>query len=319
MRTRSLVSLVLACLSLASVGCDVDGAALDEDIRLRPGWCTQCGGIYSNAAIVNGAALSDINLEGVSTGGIKLRPGNSVYGEFVLDIDPVNDRFVGVVTGADELAITGAQFVGAKIVLEMPGGTVIDLEITHYDEDVQSWSKGGARVTAYRAQYLGPQGVPTPLCPTTDIDNQWFTLIGGEIYGPQGITAAPRSLTIACVGEAAAKMKLLDFHPAGTRGATVAQRQATLRMITADYCGTGQSFTATGTPVAWRDADGRVTPPFGEDVMEALWDEHGAICLDTPRVVARGDVDAVCSLPTCEGMALTDGATWRTMTPAHDE
>ena len=97
-----------------------------------------------------------------------------------------------------------------------------------------TWSPQGARVTAYRAQYLGPQGQITALCPTTDPNNQWFTLIGGETYG-QGVTSAPRSVTIACVGEAAAKLKLLDFHPAGVRGASVAERQATLRMITADW------------------------------------------------------------------------------------
>jgi hypothetical protein len=67
-------------------------------------------------------------------------------------------------------------------------------------------------------------------------------------------------VTIACVGEAAAKMKLMDFHPHGNRQASVAERQATLRMITADYCGTGHSFTVNGTQVAWRDAAGQIEP-----------------------------------------------------------
>lgn len=319
MRTRPVSrALVLASLSALSFGCDVEEASGEVTFRPGSGWCSQCGLIYNNAAIVNGASLADIHLDYASTSGVKLRPGNSPQNQpFRLDYDWDNDRFVGIMLdGSDEQVLEGRGFVGAKIVLEMPGAVTIDLEITDYDDDIRSWSATGERITAYRAQYLGPNGI-APLCPSVDPNNQWFTLIGGEIYG-QGVQAAPRSITIACVGEAAAKMKLMDFHPAGSRGASVAERQATLRMITADYCGTGQSFTQTGTPVAWRDWQGLIKPPYGEDVMEALWTESGASCLSTPRFVAREDVEAVCSIPVCEDESIVDGAIWRTMLPASD-
>lgn len=302
---------------VVGLGCEV----AEEDrgaVRLRPGsgWCSQCGIVYSNAATVNGADLSDIHLDVANLAGVKLRPGSSADGSpFRLEIEPGTDRFLGVGLGdAADSVITGAQFVGAKIVLEMPGATVIDLEISDYAEGVPSWSSDGAPVTAYRAQYLGPKGIQ-PLCPATDPDNQWFTLIPGETYAGGVVAAAPRSVTIACVGEAAAKMKLMDFHPGGARGASPAERQATLRMITADYCGTGTSFTQTGTPVAWRDNLDTIKPPHGEDIMEALWDADGALCLSTPRFVAREDVAAVCAIPTCDDEAIVDGVVWRTMLP----
>jgi hypothetical protein len=52
----------------------------------------------------------------------------------------------------------------------------------------------------------------------------------------------------------------------------------------------------TGTPVAWRDA-GAIEPPTGEDVLEALWDEDGAICLERRGWSAATDVEAKCQIP----------------------
>jgi len=312
-------SLLPVFLLAAPLGCDEDWTD-GQAVALRPGWCTQCGIVYSNAATINGSDLSDIHLDDASTAGVKVRVGSSNTGQtFRLDVEPGTDRFIGYVIGNDDEApITGAAFIGAKVAFEMPGGTFIDLEFTDYQEGIPSWADRGAPITAYRARYLGPSQAFETLCPATDPENQWFTLIPDEIYAPE-VTASPRSVTIACVGEAAAKMKLLDFHPQGERAASTGERQTTLRMITADYCGTGESFTVTGTPVAWRDAENRVKPPTGEDVMEALWGANGAICLDTPRAVDRALVAAQCTIPLCEGdEEFRDGAVWRTMLPNQD-
>lgn len=323
-RRRHPRSLVPVLLLVASFGCDAEDPGSDEAITLRPGsgWCTHCTVVFNNSATVNGAGLSDIHLDAASTTGIKLTVGSSAQGRpFRLDIEPGTDRFVGVGIGSDVdgYEFTGAQAVGAKIALEMPGAVVIDLEIIDYAAGVPSWADHGAPITAYKARYLGPQQVYQPLCPSTDPENQWFTLIPDEVYTPE-VTPSPRSVTIACVGEAAAKMKLMDFHPQGARGASVGDRQATLRMITGDYCGTGESFTLSGTPVAWRDNQDRVKPPYGEELLEALWDEDGAICLDTPRVVSRDTVEAACPIPACEGdESFRDGAVWRTMTAAKSD
>ena len=117
----------------------------------------------------------------------------------------------------------------------------------------------------------------------------------------------PRWITLACAGSAAAKTALLGYGPHGDfdgegHSATVAQRQATLKMITADYCGTGQSYTVDGTPLAWENAGGTVTPMHEIGESEAVWTSSGALCLDTPRVVDRDDVS--CSLPSCDALGI---------------
>jgi hypothetical protein len=322
--------LFTALLALTGApGCD----APDEDlgaITLRPGggfgcrWCTLSTG---NSPNINGADLSDINLDvvhtnGHNTSGIKLRNGNTPDEVvFRLTVDPATESFVGLGVGEDDYdvaIVSGAGIVGAKIVLEMPNnGQTVYLEITDYDAGIPSWAKNGKPITAYRAQYVGSLNTLQPLCPTIDPENQWFTLVLGETYdqATNEIVARPDSVSLACVGEAAAKMKLMDYGPHGNRQASAKERITTLRMITADYCGTGHSFTASGTAVAWRNDDNSVLPPFEEAVLEAKWGHEGALCLDKPRHASIDDVLEHCEIPTCEGEDFVEGMTWRTMLP----
>lgn len=64
------------------------------------------------------------------------------------------------------------------------------------------------------------------------------------------------------------------------------ERQAALRLLIADYCGTGAHLTVNGEPLVWM---GGALPAYATDpsALEARWDEHGATCLDTPRLVAN--------------------------------
>lgn len=315
-----LRSLALTSL-LTVIGCDDAPTDPADAVELRPGggfsctWCSLNGG---NAANVNGADLSNINLDGSNTAGIKLRHGNTPDQlVFRLEVDPSTERFIGVgIDDPDQMVVAGAGFVGSKIVLEMPNtGQTVHLQITAYDDAVEPWATGGRSATAYKAMYVGQNGLQ-PLCPTTNVDNQWFTLILGERYDGAEIEQDSRSVTIACVGEAAAKMKLMGYGPQGSRGASVEERQATLRMITADYCGDGTSFTVGGTHVAWRNDDDTVLPPFEEAVLEAKWGPGGALCLDTPRHADLADVLSHCPLPACDGDGnFTEGTMWRTMLP----
>ncbi len=327
-RRVTFPTFILALLTLTGApGCDAP--AEDEDlgaIELRPGggfgcgWCTLTG----NSPIVNGAGLSDINLDvvntnGTNTTGIKLRHGSTQDGmTFQLAVDASSERFVGVdVNNPGLTVVSGAGFIGSKIVLEMPNnGQTVLLQITDYDANIPSWATNGKTATAYRAHYVGNQNTLQPLCPTANPDNQWFTLIRGETYGQDNsIVARPDSVTLACVGEAAAKMKFLDYGPNGKRKASETERSATLRMITADYCGTGNNFTTSGMQVAWRNNDSSVLPPFKESALEAMWGPDGALCLDQPRHATLEQVFEHCELPACEGNEFVEGVLWRTMLP----
>lgn len=146
-----------------------------------------------------------------------------------------------------------------------------------------------------------------------DISLDWRTrgrfavLIAGETYatdtgavlltGEQG----KRWFNIACSGTALAKMKLMGYDPEEDR-TTSDQRQATLRMITARYCGT-QSFTRTGQALIWQNAQkGFLRDPERVGAVEALWNKDGATCLNQPRYKERDEVIQSCGkeIPTCD-------------------
>jgi hypothetical protein len=124
-------------------------------------------------------------------------------------------------------------------------------------------------------------------------------------------TSSDTWFNIACAATSPAKLHLLRHTRAGSydnRGyvsynTTVAQRQAMLKMLTADYCGTGQSFTVDGQPLNYTDAR-HWYPLETSRTNEALWTDGGAKCLDVPRRALRSDVFAACgrTLPKCESL-----------------
>jgi hypothetical protein len=75
--------------------------------------------------------------------------------------------------------------------------------------------------------------------------------------------------------------------------------QATLKMLSADYCGTGMSFTISGEPLVWRNLAGmqlHSTPTS----FEARWTERGATCLDLPRAMKTPSAALAAAFPDVE-------------------
>ena len=132
---------------------------------------------------------------------------------------------------------------------------------------------------------------------------RFAVLVQGETYnGPvgkidrSGADGAPW-FDIACSGSALSKMILMNYNPTGRYGSTTRdQRQATLNMITARYCPGRTSFTESGTPLEWQNAEGAFAAPsggFSPTKLEARWDKDGATCLDTRRNPTAGSTSAI--------------------------
>src|ERR1041384_2518099 len=155
-----------------------------------------------------------------------------------------------------------------------------------------------------------------PICPSDvrhqpDWGNFWApvehsaVVFEGDRYDPQhkivsDVTWTTPWFNLACAGSVPAKMLLMrrtnaaSFGRDGVRWYTLStrERQAMLKMFTADYCGTGQAFTVDGQPLIWWESHHWYdeTPLLGLPAprpvasVEALWDENGALCLTTPRM-----------------------------------
>ena len=199
--------------------------------------------------------------------------------------------------GAEMLA--GTALIGSTLTVRNTGnGDEIGLYIHDYDRQ-DSWTADGFQVERFVFSFYDcAREDYVPVCTdagATPDETAWSVIVGGERYSWTDKTAfasgdAARGwFNIACYGNALYKMKFTGYDPQPALGnerfTTPADRQATLKMMTGDYCGTGTSFTETGTPLYWINQEGwsdNATPP--DSISEALWDENGALCLDEPRL-----------------------------------
>jgi hypothetical protein len=132
---------------------------------------------------------------------------------------------------------------------------------------------------------------------------------------------------IACLGTAISKLHLFRHtsasrvQPSDPPPPVVAQRQALLRLLTADYCGIGHPFTVDGTPIrlGFNSSLAPTEPSLfalnatsSIDSIDALWTGDGATCIGTPRLEASapgilGEIQTTCQaalhpLPACTNL-----------------
>jgi hypothetical protein len=207
--------------------------------------------------------------------------------------------------------VTGQGLVGAYILVEYQGiqygirvSAVSSLQIPIPSNDPSQPTV----VETYELDYaqlsnLQPASEWKNLCGGTELNDlgdpeygfretfgqpaKYAILFEGDRIDTDSMTIDPRHqptwFNIGCSGHTLAKLFL-------TRNATVSlgrldrhpQRQATLKMLVADYCGDGTPFTAAGQSLVWM---GDQVNYFADPRrLEARWDERGATCLEVPRM-----------------------------------
>lgn len=281
-----------------------------------PRW--RCG---YNTTEINGKSLQELHLGGqANSDGVKLvgfLPPLGLLLNWQLGVE--GDALVARGGLFGNQTLRGAQLIGSTMLLKV-GLLTVPVLIAGYEE-VDSWASNGEPVPAYALVYadLTQPLLQHSVCKGTLLDplQASVVILGGERYDLDAKTVIPNQtnwITLACAGSAAAKMSLLGYGPHAeftdaSAPPSVARRQATLKMITADYCGGGHSYTEDGTQLWWENQSGTVVPDGGVGALEAIWTQNGAVCLDVPRVVSPSEV--ACTLPSCAAFSLDDGE-WAT-------
>jgi hypothetical protein len=266
---------------------------------------------FPNSPEINDFEIPELHLDGaLNSDGVQLLRIRSATGSYPLHV--IDEQFAVVLPNQ---TLSGADLLGWKIDLDSPDGHYL-LEIAGVDT-IPSLADGAPPMVRYALKYeshLVP-GEILNVCPEATPDETVVTLIRDETYDREHKLVVPDQygwFTLACADQAAYKMQRMNYGPNadfnGTPSpATVDERQATLKMITADYCGKGFSFTAQGTPILWRDADKTVgIEPPANAALEAYWSADGALCLDRPRLVGSQDVESECVLPPCSKIDVED-------------
>jgi len=302
-RLRPILAVLLATPLAACIVEPIDGVeptfeTADESAALNscPKW--GCG---ANAASMGaGIVFHELDASGrlANDVDVKITSFTSAAGA-PLTLKIVEDELQGVERNG--VIRRGRALNGSIIRLEHPRAR-FSLRIDDVSE-TEYWVGIRPDVPTYLFRYRedGARDRWFPLCEGLGLgnDHQWdgiqqiALVFRGDRYDATRklVTATGAAVgawfNIACAGTTPAKLHLLRHTEAGsdaTHQTTVLQRQAMLKMLTADYCGRGTSFTVDGHPLKYMDATGWYTfDPRQVRSMESIWSPWGAVCLDTPR------------------------------------
>jgi len=239
-------------------------------------------------------------------------------------------RIIGLGVGTK---LTGSALVGARIYLQRAGKAQYAITIERVDEveenvppfepiEIYRLDWAAIRVDMLPGPLHAGATVPIPgldapqaICPDVDdsAGDEWdearqmpplhSLVFEGDRINTELRTVRskpnPRWFNIGCGRDTLVKLRLSRSTLLTTSTADWRLVQATLKMPSADYCGTGKSFTMRGEPLVWRNLSGMelYSSPTS---FEARWDEHGARCLDTPRAALTENQELAFAFPDIE-------------------
>jgi hypothetical protein len=225
------------------------------------------------------------------------------------------DELIGISTTG---ILTRELLEGTELVLRRDGepNKTYHLEIRKFQWTPFFVDSGEREVPSYEFWYYvveggGPHKDPVLLCEnvddgTGDVRGSAF-FFKGDRYDVHTRAVQETGFkspwfNIACHGTAISKLHRIRHTLAGSTAARMTgdkQRQAYFKMFTADYCGTDYQFTVNGHPLHYGDRQGFLHAEPGT-TFEAVWNDRGALCLDTPRMYTFEEILVIepdCRLP----------------------
>lgn len=167
------------------------------------------------------------------------------------------------------------------------------------------------------------EGTDMPLCGSDPDGKQLgFPLVGRSEPNGRLLEAGPEDFELICTSGAQGKCVRFGYHPWERTPDGNSMRDhynSCVRMVRADYCGDGRSWTRDGTLIDMWDDYGIQKPDIlGVPALsfEAGWKPDGAVCVAHTRIPENITLDklmAACprltTMPTCtEALARTAGA-----------
>lgn len=281
-RTMKLYPLVLL---LAACATDLDLGSTEQDVISTNG--RSLNGTTLNGRSLNGRSLNGRSLNGISLNGVSLN-GRSLN---------------GVALSGSQLTATGTTLVGATLTGILDDGAALQLRV----DSATALPAPNADVWAYGISYPVGDGTWASVCgpntlaiPLAGVWNYASGVAGGGAW-----TASTTSFTLGCRGTALAKCVELGYKPWNNLRA---QHQACTRMLRADYCGDGTSYTFNGWTLNVFDNLGiqKLAPGYSDYTFEAHWGANGALCMSSYRAL---DLIVSTDLPACVVQRTSDACT----------
>jgi hypothetical protein len=285
-----LIGICSLVLPLVNLGCA--GSASDESLDLggpesveiaTQGTSingTSINGTSINGTSINGTSINGTSINGTSINGTSIN-GTSINGTSINGTSINGTSINGTVLTSPSLP--GGDFTGSRWFAELSNGEPLELRI----DGSAALPGPNAAVMTYQVSYANGVGW-SPLCGADAAGNPIaaIAMTGTWSYeqgvaGGGGYTPDASKITFACRGKAIAKCLEMGYRPGVSGGsltpAETEQLVACTRLLRADYCGDGRSFTVDGTLVNLYDGAGiqSDTQPW---TIEAEWTSAGARC-----------------------------------------
>jgi hypothetical protein len=177
---------------------------------------------------------------------------------------------------------SGADFQGTEFLGNLGNGGTVRLRISA----LSAAPSPNQDLSLYDVKFLGSDGVWQPACRDSSgapvlampLKGSWDYRRG--VAGGGAKTEDPARFTFACMGGALAKCVLWGYRPWASFNNVqlAAYHQACTRLVRADYCGDGTSYTQQGNRINLYDQLG-IQQDTEEWAFEAEWDTGGARCI----------------------------------------
>jgi hypothetical protein len=323
-------TLASAAIVLGLTACDTDVSSREgEDEGYIPNM--EANGVLLNSFRLNSFRLNSFRLNSFRLNGDQ---GTEDFIEIV-DIDVpgkaavehswIDGSELNIVTTADKV-LSGSELEGTTITFHVQEDGVSHVrEVLIADVDEPGTKDGWGGWDAWnkwdhdkdaaedglvrydlRLREL-PDDDWEPLCGLDDQGQPIDAVLLTDIWDPEtGDKIVPRpsdAVTFACVDAALGKCATWGYHPwASVDGEPLADyHQACTRLVRADYCGDGVSYTDEGTPIHVLDLLGiELLDTLVSFLVEAEWGPDGAVCLNLANTRIEG-VEVACgdALPAC--------------------
>jgi hypothetical protein len=272
-------------LCLASAGCVDPNGQEEASLGETSADCTAFNGVSLNGTSLNGTSINGTSINGTSINGTSINGtsinGTSINGTTLKGTTLSATSLNGSTLGSTSLSTV--DFTGSTWSANLSNGETIDLRI----DGSAALAPPNASVMTYLVSYangagwsplcgLDPSGNPVAAIPMTGVWSYQQGVTGGGGYTPDA-----SKLTFACRGKAIAKCLEMGYRPSVSSGSLTAAQQEQLvactRVLRADYCGDGRSFTVDGTLLNLYDNVG-IQADAEPWTIEAEWTSAGARC-----------------------------------------
>lgn len=299
MHAFKIVALLTLSLNFGA-GCDAE-AELDSAEGGMSGRSGSggYGGVWLNTSAIGSQPFSEMDLtgalhDGVQVTGIEVKGPNNTW--ITANKTEIVDGTLRIKVG--KVAYAGAQLVGARWLVNLVNdeGVVVPRQL--WISEVHTLSAKEAR---YTFQTHDDNGQVTFLCDADVNGSHGAAVIKDVTIDPFTADMAPRKETayFACTSGAVGKAVTWGYRPWER---SLAEFATAVRMVRADYCFDGMSWTESGTALQLKDRWNINTFVSATAPTEVVWTKTGIACLTQTRALTYSPEQVTCNgkaIPSC--------------------